>query len=248
MTDKFRDDLHDLLNDLGDREEYPADPAFDAWIAQVAPTLNAPGATPRAEMWREIQAARTTALEAQAGRIPGVRPIRRLPWRTMSLVAAALLLGIAVDRMMIRRDVAPAVQSVASSVAPADSIDTADASTRLYRFAAFQTLTQAEALLTAYRAGGSSAPAAENVKLLDTWGRQVLGSTRLLIDSPAGRDPRMRRLLEDLELVLVQLIQLSNPQVTPGDREHVDRALEDSDLLPRIRTAVPASAVAASSE
>ena len=238
------DDLKDLMPDMNDPDEsYPADPAFDDWIARAAPTLNAPKATPRAEMWREIEAARATAREAQQGRISGVTPLRRAPWRLMSVVAAALLLGVALDRMVLRR-ADPAAPAVATT--PPPSADSATDPARLYRLAASQTLTQAEALLTAYRAGGERE--AIGAERLGQWGREVLGSTRLLIDSPAGNDPRLRALLEDLELVLVQLIQLSGRPVDPSDRGHVDRALEDSDLLPRIRTAVPANVAAASSD
>lgn len=75
---------------------------------------------------------------------------------------------------------------------------------------------------------------------LGSWGRQVLGSTRLLIDSPAGDDPQLRALLDDLELVLVQIIQLSGTELDPTERALIEGALEHSNLLPRIRSAVPA--------
>jgi hypothetical protein len=110
--------------------------------------------------------------------------------------------------------------------------------------AAAQTLTQAEALLTAYRAGAERERDPIAARQLGSWGREVLGSTRLLIDSPAGDDPQLRALLNDLELVLVQIIQLSGAQLDAGDRELIDRALQDRDLLPRIRTAVPAGPAA----
>ena len=212
----------------------PADPAFDAWIATIAPALNAPTDVPRAEMWSAIQAARGTARDAQAGAIPGVTPLRRHPWRLMSMIAAALLLGVAIDRVMLRRAEEPSTRVAEIPVpAPADSSDP----TRLYRMAARQTLTQAEALLTAYRASGGEGAA--GMKQLGGWGREVLSSTRLLIDSPAGADPLLRTLLADLELVLVQIIQLSGAELDPIERALIDRALQERDLLPRIRTAVP---------
>src|SRR5688572_19347872 len=214
----------------------PSGPAFDAWVRQAAPTLNAPNAAPRAEMWQAIQAARKTAQDAQAGRLGGVTPLRRAPWRLMSVIAAAVLLGVVVDRFALRRVERPS-GPVAS--APSSSPDTSDAS-RLYRMAAAQTLTQAEALLTAYRASDTPRENSVEARQLGTWGRQVLSSTRLLIDSPAGDDPRLRALLNDLELVLVQIIQLSGGELDPSDRTLIDRALQDRDLLPRIRTAVPA--------
>jgi hypothetical protein len=232
--------IKELAPDLNDPVEKLADdPAFDAWIASQATRLNAPNAPPRAEMWREIQAALRAGEDASAGKIPGVTPIRRAPWRLMSLVAAALLLGVALDRMAQRFGDRSAPAVAANTSEPDDA--------RLYRMAASQTLTQAEALLTAYRA--RSTQNAVGAAQVATWGRQVLGSTRLLIDSPAGGDPQLRALLEDLELVLVQIVRLSGPRPDSTDREHVDRALKDRDLLVRIRTAVPAGiAGAASSE
>ena len=210
----------------------PADPAFDAWIATIAPTFNAPTDVPRDEMWRAIQAARGTAREAQAGAIPGVTPLRRRPWKLMAVIAAALLLGVAIDRVMLQR-----VETPSTRVAEIPAADAATDPARLYRMAAAQTLTQAEALLTAYRASGGESAA--GMKQLGGWGREVLSSTRLLIDSPAGADPQLRTLLADLELVLVQIIQISGAQLDPIERALIDRALQERDLLPRIRTAVP---------
>ena len=211
------------------------DPAFDAWIKTMAPTLNAPNAAPRLEMWSAIQAARRTA---------GAPPRRRTPWILLSAIAAALLVGVAIDRVALQK-ADPTAPTVAT--APATPSDPTDPS-RLYRMAATQTLTQAEALLTAFRSTKSTEQNRVDLQQLGTWGRQVLGSTRLLIDSPAGQDPQLRALLDDLELVLVQIIQLSGTQLDPGDRALIDRALEDRDLLPRIRTAVPAGVTGAASD
>jgi len=108
-----------------------------------------------------------------------------------------------------------------------------------YRTAAMQTLAQAEALLTTYRH-------AENVRdpqamqQAARWARDVLSSTRLLLDSPAGRDPQMRTLFSDLELILAQIVQLSGMPLQARERELIDHAMRDRDLLPRIRSAVPA--------
>jgi len=228
MRNEMNHDRDDL--DFGpDTDAVPhEDPAFDEWIRKVAPTLNAPNAAPRLEMWAAIQAARRTA---------AATPRRRPPWTLLSAIAAALLVGVALDRVALQKPDAPSVPVVAE--APTTPSDASDPS-RLYRMAAAQTLTQAEALLTAFRASGTPDESRAGMQQLGSWGRQVLGSTRLLIDSPAGDDPQLRALLEDLELVLVQIIQLSGGKLDPADRELVKGALENSDLLPRIRTAVPA--------
>jgi hypothetical protein len=110
----------------------------------------------------------------------------------------------------------------------------------LYRTAAIQTLVQAEALLTAYRSAESGSRDPQAMQQAARWARDVLSSTRLLIDSPAGRDPQMRTLFTDLELILAQIVQLSGTPLQARERELIDRAMRDRDLLPRLRSAVPA--------
>jgi hypothetical protein len=112
----------------------------------------------------------------------------------------------------------------------------------LYHAAAIQTLAQAEALLTTYRRADEVAAAHDQESMLQAarWARDVLSSTRLLLDSPASRDPQLRALLADLELVLAQIVQLSGTPLQAGERELIERAMRDRDLLPRLRSAVPA--------
>ncbi|HEU4464387.1 MAG TPA: hypothetical protein VFS53_05015 [Gemmatimonadota bacterium] len=106
----------------------------------------------------------------------------------------------------------------------------------LYRLASQQMLGQAEALLVQYRTD----VAAERMDpAIARWAREVLTSTRLLLDSPAAEDPGMRDLLEDLELVLAQIVQRTG-QADSLDDEMIDRTIEDRDLLPRLRGAIPA--------
>jgi hypothetical protein len=233
MKNDMNDDRYDFDQGAGadfgpDADVVPHDdPAFDAWIQKFAPTLNAPNAAPRLEMWTAIQAARRTV---------GVTPRGRKPWVLITAIAAALLLGVAIDRVALRRVDGPRAPVAELPATPPDASDPS----RLYRMAAAQTLTQAEALLMAFRTSGAPQESPAGTQQLGNWGRQVLGSTRLLIDSPAGDDPQLRALLDDLELVLVQIIQLSGGELGPTDRALVEGALEHSDLLPRIRTAVPA--------
>jgi hypothetical protein len=109
---------------------------------------------------------------------------------------------------------------------------------------------QAEALLVSYRA--DSVDAAMDARLA-AWARPLLGDTRLLLDSPAARDPRRRRLLEDLELVLAELTRLAPTGAVAAtdsasapsslqrtERQIIDGTLRRGQLLPRLRTLVPA--------
>jgi hypothetical protein len=67
---------------------------------------------------------------------------------------------------------------------------------------------------------------------------ELLTRTRLLIDSPAANDPAMRSLLDDLELVLAQVVRLQNNQTSRTELDLINRALEQRDVIPRLRTAV----------
>lgn len=241
--------MHNETHDFDD-DDTPlvSDPAFDHWIEKAAPGLNAPPATPRLEMWEAIQAAQSAPLRPETQGVVRIASRRRGAWIWPTAIAAALLLGVGIDRYMLVGPARPTpVASAPSRVkAVARGSDSALTSpSRLYRVAAVQTLTQAEALLTAYRTTDLAARDPQAAKRLAVWGREVLSSTRLLLDSPAGDDPQLRSLLDDVELVLVQIIRLSGAPPDSTDRALIDEAMRDHDLLPRIRTAVPAGNVGA---
>jgi hypothetical protein len=118
---------------------------------------------------------------------------------------------------------------------PAVEVPAAADPDQLYRLASQQMLGQAEALLVQYRTDR----AADRIDpAVGRWARDVLTSTRLLLDSPAADDPGMRNLLEDLELVLTQIVQRTG-ESDPLDDEMIDRTIEDRDLMPRLRGAIP---------
>ena len=54
----------------------------------------------------------------------------------------------------------------------------------------------------------------------------------------------MRTLLSDLELILAQIVQLSGTTLQARERELIDRAMRERDLLPRLRSVVPAGLAA----
>jgi hypothetical protein len=140
-----------------------------------------------------------------------------------------------------RRQVTPRPSTERSIAGGPTEVASADsAASALYRAAAVQTLVQAEAVLTAYRGAEATTRDPQAMQQAARWARDVLSSTRLLIDSPAGRDPQMRALFTDLELVLAQIVQLSGTPLQDSERDLIDRAMRDRDLLPRLRSAVPA--------
>ncbi|HMG70490.1 MAG TPA: hypothetical protein VK544_05205 [Gemmatimonadaceae bacterium] len=106
-----------------------------------------------------------------------------------------------------------------------------------YQLTAVRHLSEAEALLTSFRT--RSATDQQMDAQLGKWARDLLSNTRLLLDSPVANDPQRRPLLEDLELVLVQIVQLS-PGSTPQDREMIEKTLQHDHVMTRLRTAIPA--------
>jgi hypothetical protein len=92
-------------------------------------------------------------------------------------------------------------------------------------------LARAEALISVVAATPADAVMDS---LTGRWAREMLTSTRLLLDSPAGDDPARRRLFEDLEMVLVQLVQRSG--TSADERQLIDRSLQRTQLLTRLRT------------
>ena len=110
-----------------------------------------------------------------------------------------------------------------------------DGATRAYTVAAAQHLTEAEAMLTSFKGDLSRGRMDAQIA---SWGKDLLSNTRLLLDSPAARDPARRKLLQDLELVLVQIVQLS-PGSSARDRDLIKGALTDDQVLTRLRTAIP---------
>ena len=106
-----------------------------------------------------------------------------------------------------------------------------------YQITTIQHLSEAEALLTSFRARSSADRQLD--AQLGAWARHLLSNTRLLLDSPVANDPQRRPLLEELELVLVQIVQLS-PGSTPQDRELIEKSLQQDHVMTRLRTAIPA--------
>src|SRR5262249_1788732 len=71
-----------------------------------------------------------------------------------------------------------------------------------YRLVLLPHIAGSEAMITAFRA---SARSGEMDAQLAGWSRDLLSTTRLLEASPVAKDPTMRRLLEDLDLVIAQI-------------------------------------------
>ena len=206
---------------LGDR--------FDDDLRESAKEYNAPPETPRAEMWAAIRAKRTEGGKAveKPYRCSPLPPYRRLlPWSVG--IAALLALGIGLGRLSTRRPEPLAPPAIAVAVAPRGS-DVA------YQVVTTEHLGQSEAFLTLFRA---SVHRGGNEQITSATARQLLAANRLLLDSPAADDDRTRLLLQDLELVLAGIAQLSPRPSTP-DLNLITEGLDGGGVMSRLRTAVP---------
>lgn len=203
------------------------DPKFEQWLDRAARDYNAPPATPRDQIWQRIEAARRN------------KPVIELrPWMRWVVAAAAVLaLGIGIGRWT-------AHQSNPTRVAGRDAAtgtvnrEIDSLANQAYQIAATQYLSRTEALLTSFRADDRSA----NTARLVSQARELLSTTQLMLDSPAARDPRLHALLQDLELVLMQIAVL-NPLQNGRDRDLITQGMNQSNVLPKLRSAIPAGPV-----
>ena len=210
---------------------------FEKLMRDAAETFHhPPEPPPLEEMWAEIEA-RSGFRAAPA--IESVTPITtarrgfRIP--TWFAAAATLVIGIGIGRVSTsvgHETTTPQQADLVAQAEPAQSADTL--LDRPYAIEASQYLGQTAALLTSL---SSDAKAASSDVQLSMRASDLLARTRLLMDSPAANEPAMRDLLEDLELVLAQVVRLRGTG-TRIDLDIINRALEQRDVIPRLRTAV----------
>lgn len=105
-----------------------------------------------------------------------------------------------------------------------------------YRVAAMQHLVTTEALLVSLR---SDVREGRKDTTIAVWAGQLLGTTRMLIDSPAGRDPQLKQLLDDLELVLAQISRLPGARGEAADLGIIDDAVRHRQIMTRLRALSP---------
>lgn len=204
---------------------------LDKRLEKAAQDFNEPPETPRDAMWARIIAGR--ADRRGAATIHPI-PIWRSPRMWVPAVAAAvLLIGIAIGRFSAPPENVPiATHRPDSTVGEriAELRETASDPTA-YQLAALPILSQAELLLTQFRTGDTQE---EDGEEFTKRAASLLTDTRLLIDSPAADDPKMRRLLGDLELVLVQMVRI-NAEDEQEETELINDSMKNRALLPRLR-------------
>jgi len=218
---------------------------FEDFLREAARDYNAPPSTPRAELWERISAARKQAApmaEAKADDILPLRPaepsFRRVrPVLYYGLAAAAIL---AVGVMIGRQTSTPAGtrQAPPPTVAAAPASDSTSQQERgelATRLVTVEHLTEVDAFLTEFR--GRRAASEFTGQAHD-----LLGTTRLLLDSKRVSDSRVKVLLQDLEGVLAQIATFDSTD-RRNELELINDGIAQAHLRTRLKSAIPAGHV-----
>jgi hypothetical protein len=188
------------------------DEQLDHLLERAGASYRPPPAPDLDAIWRGVEARRHPIRHRSIGRA----------W-TLTGLAAAVVLSFTLGRVTSR---APqATLAVDTPSAPSAELPVSEVTTEL--------LGQTVVLLT-------TLPAENEGRVPDSRFTQQAGAllttTRVLLDSrAAASNPQLRNLLEDLELILAQIARLQNGNAKI-DLELITEALQQQDLVPRIRT------------
>jgi hypothetical protein len=202
---------------------------FDEVLQDLPRSFNPPTQPPLDDMWTVIEDAH---FNAQASISPARGRIWGGPWLA---AAAALLIGIGIGRYIPSsakgtNNPPPPPMTASRSQPSGDTSAVVDT----YRDQTSHYLGQAAALLISLPAKDASGKTDASFA---GKAAELLVTTRLLMDSPAARDPKLRSLLEDLELVLVQIARLRGER-SKGDLDLIHQAVDQGDVLSRLNSAV----------
>jgi hypothetical protein len=210
----------------------PLEPWMLDLVREATAELDEAVEVPREMMWARIRRDRVITAP-----VPAARPASARRLRQLMAAAAVLVCGVAIGRYLLPRSSPTSpVLSVAQGAA-ADGADPALANDPSH-VAMQEHLARTVSLLTTVSDNAQSNGADTALAPL---ARELLTTTRLLLDQPQLRDERTRRLLQDLELVLVQVIQARStaPETQRAPRE----TLRETNLLTRVNALVTAASL-----
>jgi len=201
--------------------------------------LPEPPAVPRERMWQVIDEARRKRRQVVAAPERMQRRGNRARyWRMASAMAAILVLGVAIGRMTMAPNLPPAVNPTeAPTVVAADNVEAPRttinpaAEREVYRLAAANLFGRADFLLTDITVQSC---ANRDPGEAPSWAGGMLLQTRLLLDTPVAEDAEMKKLLEELELVLAQIAGLSRDNCA-RDMAWIKQGLQERSTLGRLR-------------
>lgn len=198
------------------------DKQLDELLTDATHSYRPPPGAPLEAIWSRVDA-----------ELFAVKPARTAPgWRVFAgAIAATLVLGVLIGRGTATRELALPLTAKQAATPAQLASNTAAAP---YQRTMQEFLGSTAVLIAALPANGR--PGTNDKKIAEQ-AQKLLGTARLLLDSPVGREQRTKDLLEDLELVLAQVARLQSQR--PGEAlTMINESLEERDVVPRIRTAV----------
>jgi hypothetical protein len=112
-----------------------------------------------------------------------------------------------------------------------------------YRLVVLQHLAGSEAMITAFR---TAARRGDMDAQLARWARELLSTTRMLESSAATQDPTMKRLLEDLDLVIAQIVQYATHGTNNSEElDLIEQSITSRGVITKLRGTVSARTSAA---
>jgi len=244
------------------------DDEMDELLIQGARDYNEPGSVPRDAMWARIENERHgratfSAAPRQSPRAWAIGALAAAMVLGIGIVIGRRLervstpQGILVDAAPNRASVEVRPDSVVKAIrnetkntdssvrqlnqsrtASTRTDGSADSQNLAYRLVMLRHLAGSEAMITAFR---SSARRGEVDAQIGDWSRELLGTTRMLEASPVTQDPTMKRLLEDLDLVLAQIAQyVTNGKHDPDDLDLIEQSIDKRGVITKLRTPLPA--------
>ena len=244
------------------------DDQMDELFARAARDYNTPGSVPREEIWSRIQAERgarrrersttrvwmwpSVGIAAAALLAVGVTLGRRMERSSapdsVSVVAKAplpvrdstaeLITQLRQETTATDRRARELASAVPANGADRTTSTRADETTALsYRLVMLKHLAGSEAMITAFR---SAARQGEIDAQIAAWSKELLSTTRMLEASAASDDPMMKRLLEDLDLVLAQIKQyVTRGTNNPEDLDLIEQSIIKRGVITKLRSTIP---------
>ena len=202
---------------------------FESFLQKQMKDYKAEELPPADAMWSRIENDVAKAID------PAIRVRRQTNRRWLMVgaaIAATLVFGVAVGRWTANQSEG-GVQVAATQPKLAEDSTRASAYTRA---ATIAHLEETEIFLTSVRADLRARRPDEH---LTSRSRELLSRTRLLLSAEVDRSPQVSELLQDLELLLAEIAALSDER-RPMDVKLLDESMRQGDILPRIRTTLPA--------
>ena len=212
----------------------PDDNRFGEFLRRETRDYHAPVPPPADAMWARIESDVAKAIaKPEVNRFP----VRRVWLYAGAGLAAALLLGVAIGRWSAVGGPAGQVQVAQAPVVPGNGVDSARRAVHV-RASTLDHLAQTEMFLTGVRADLSAGRIARDGEVT-TKSLELLTRTRLLLDATEDRSPAVEQLLQDLELLLAEIAAMPSSGGR-ADRRLLEETMRQGDILPRIRTTLPA--------